>query len=846
MLNRIQLSLRTAIFIVFFVLSALTILGVLFIQFYRENDTLNVMSERIIDTRSRAVSNALNYYIHTPQQANNIASIFIKTLDTTDKEASLRQIGDYLYTIMRQTFSREALLSSIAFGSINGDYIGFSRDVESNWTFQIKKSAQTNNRLLFFKDASDLSPVTYAQDHYDLFTRPWFKAVNQSHQAMWSSAYRDVDSESNISISFSSPVLNKAGQYIGVLSSDLHLSRMNRFLASLTTAEHSLIYLVNDKDQILAASSPTLLQGKKDFGLAEQSGTDLPMVKDSADPAVKATAQFLQSGNETIQQININDVRYFSKVIRIDDSLNLRGWHMVILVPENDLGGHLSSYRNMTILIAIIIFLLGCLIAHRILSFVVNPLKNIAEHAPDIARRNKLKLDTGWSFREISTLNTALNKMSEDLDTTFVKLERQINIDAETNLFTRKGLMTHLQDNGDVFYGVVGILSLSNLQTMINNLGKSYASRYMEEFLKFLKRHFPENVIIAREAVDRFIICYPGNHLKERQENIARMMNLIHTAEHEYDHSRYVFTGYIGVVDCQGEVSLDNAISRASIAHLAARVQENGNSRLYDDALREQALKNISILNHLYGAIPNDELFLVYQPIIQLGHSKIKEAECLVRWRNDELGMVPPDLFIGVAEESGFIVQLGRWIIAKACHTLASRIQEGLCIPDFKLHINISIVELAQIDFCEYLLSVIQLSGLKNTNICIEITETSMIKGDDLLKSSLSTLRLAGVSVSIDDFGSGFSSLSYLHKLEFDALKIDRNFVMDILNNKKSESIISAVILLAKGFNVPLIAEGVETKEVADKLQSMGCEKAQGYYFCRPIPFEEWPVQDIT
>ena len=131
--------------------------------------------------------------------------------------------------------------------------------------------------------------------------------------------------------------------------------------------------------------------------------------------------------------------------------------------------------------------------------------------------------------------------------------------------------------------------------------------------------------------------------------------------------------------------------------------------------------------------------------------------------------------------------------------------------------------------------------SIDHSELEIEITESVFVKDSEELIRNVKMLKDRHFIVSIDDFGSGFSSLSYLHKLEFDALKIDRNFVMDVLNNKKNESIISAVILLAKGFNVPLIAEGVETKEVADKLQTMGCEKAQGYYFSRPVPFDQWP-----
>ncbi|WP_279044341.1 EAL domain-containing protein [Cedecea davisae] len=844
MVKNLQLSLRTAIFIVFFLFASVTIVSVIYIQFYRENDTLNVMSERIINTRGEAVGNALNYYIYIPQQANSIANLFIKTLDANDRRKAFSNISDYLYKVMTQMFTRDSLLSSIAFGSIEGNYVGFNRDLETNWTFKIKKNADTDNKLVFYRDGTDTSPVMYTVDNYNLFERPWFSAVNQARASMWSNAYRDVNSESGVSISFSSPVVDRNGKYIGVVSSDLRLSRLSRFLTSLTTAEHSLIYLVNDKQQIIATSAPELIQNQKVHGLAEQSGADLPLVSQSEEPVVKATAEFLRKDDGTINKIEVDGTRYFCKVIKVGDSQNLKGWHMVVLVSENELLGKLSGYRSITILIAVLVFLVSCFIAHRILCVVVNPLKKIAEQAPDIALRRKIERNQGWSFQEVNSLDSALHQMSNDLDSAFALLEDQINIDSETGLLTRKGLLAALTQAKPTFQGVIGIVSLSNVQTMINNLGNSYATRYLQAFIDFISRHFPEDVVLARDAVDRFIICCPVNMPEQLETYTASLMTLMQEAEGEYENTGFVFTGHTGLVTCPDDtVPLSTAITHANIALQSARQSENVHTRVYDDLLREQALNNITMLNHLYGAIPNQELFLVYQPIVLLDTTTVKEAECLLRWNNPELGMVRPDKLIAVAEESGFIIQLGRWIISQACGELAAQIGRGFCPVDFKLHINVSIIELTQPDFCDYLLSTIAAAGLKNSNTCIEITETSMIKGDNELKETITTLRKNGVTLSIDDFGSGFSSLSYLHKLEFDALKIDRNFVMDVLKDKKNESIISTVILLAKGFNVPLIAEGVETVEVAEKLASMGCEKAQGYYFCRPMKFEDWPEE---
>ena len=187
------------------------------------------------------------------------------------------------------------------------------------------------------------------------------------------------------------------------------------------------------------------------------------------------------------------------------------------------------------------------------------------------------------------------------------------------------------------------------------------------------------------------------------------------------------------------------------------------------------------------------------------------------------------------------IVPLGKWIIETACRELAAFITRG-APRDFKLHVNISAIQLQQPDFAQHLLESIHANDLMNSNICLEITESVLLHDTWRIVEILAYLRRLGVCVAIDDFGSGYSSLSYLHSLPFDCLKIDRGFVSNVLNDKKSEAVIASVLMLARSFSVPLVAEGVETREMAEKLQEMGCDLAQGYHYSRPNTFDSFDV----
>ncbi|MDX6040137.1 putative bifunctional diguanylate cyclase/phosphodiesterase, partial [Scandinavium lactucae] len=243
-------------------------------------------------------------------------------------------------------------------------------------------------------------------------------------------------------------------------------------------------------------------------------------------------------------------------------------------------------------------------------------------------------------------------------------------------------------------------------------------------------------------------------------------------------------------------------------------------------------------------AVNNEEFHLVLQPIVDLATPGLcSEGECLIRWHSKVLGFVPPDKFIALAESTGLILQIGRWVIETACRELSDFIQRG-APEDFKLHINISGMQLKHPGFSSHLHDCIKRHHLRSENICVELTESILVNDSDSGRviHLLTELRRRNITVALDDFGSGYSSLSYLHHLPFDCLKIDRNFVKDVLDSKKSEAMVQSILGIAKNFHVPLVAEGIETAEMGYKLHELGCEKAQGYFYGRPSRFEEWDV----
>lgn len=841
-------SLKTIVLSVFVFFTTFIVIFILYLQFQQENHALNRMSEKVITSKGETVKSMLEHYINVPKQSNAAVATSLKAMDFSETSDQMPYIKEILLQTMGRIFSGDKYLSMVALGTRDGHYIGVGRNNITDKEYLILKSRATQGRLNYYNGLSLDEKPRESIENYDVSQRPWFRYVDESKKSSWTKAYRDFNSDSGISISFSSPVYDKKNRYIGVISSDLRLSRFSRYLMELTKNENNVIFIVNGSNQIIASSKDDYLISDLSFGIADQDGGGLVSVMDSTEPLIKSTVKILQNNPREVERIQSGSSMYFGKVMPVGNDLNLPGWRIVVLSAQDDLTGDLLSNRIITIILSVIIFALGSLIAVKLLSMVTNPILDIARQAPMIARRKwKPSLNHQAQFSEIRVLNTAFAQMSDELEGMFLKLENQLNIDEDTQLLTRRGLLGKFrechEEQGGYTIGLLAIVALSNFNAITSSLGRSYGRDFVSRFIQDLQAILPAGTWLARDAEERFIICYPGVKTQEfclaEQHKFERFFRGLDV---EHDADGQVYAGNTGFVhDVINPSTLNDSIMDAYIALKFACSKGNGYSMLYHSDIRAEEILNINMLRHLKSALALNEFFLVFQPIVNLATRNITGAECLIRWRNAELGMVGPDHFIPLAEDTGFIVPLGAWVLDNACMQLSEKLSSGEWPSNFKLHVNISLVQLMQQDFAHSLFATLARHNIAPHNISIEITETSMMKETEILMETISTIRRGGVSVAIDDFGSGFSSLSYLHKLEFDTLKIDKDFVSDVLTDSRNESIVSAVIRLSHGFNVPLVAEGVETAEVADKLQAMGCQKAQGYYFARPMPLSEWP-----
>ena len=270
------------------------------------------------------------------------------------------------------------------------------------------------------------------------------------------------------------------------------------------------------------------------------------------------------------------------------------------------------------------------------------------------------------------------------------------------------------------------------------------------------------------------------------------------------------------------------------------RAKEKGKARyeIFDQAMYVQTLQTIELENNLRLALEHQEFSLEYQPIISLKNNSLAGFEALIRWQHPQQGLISPIDFIPLAEDTGLIVAIGDWVITQACQQLADWQQKYADFPgiaDLKVSVNVASQQFQKKDFVNKLDQVLTQTSLNPNCLRLEITERVLIDSEINTQKTLSDIRKRKIKLSIDDFGTGYSSLSYLHRLPIDNLKIDRSFVNSINSSSDSLEIIKTIITLAHNLNMDAIAEGVETGEQLQKLRSMGCEFAQGYFLSRPL-----------
>lgn len=422
------------------------------------------------------------------------------------------------------------------------------------------------------------------------------------------------------------------------------------------------------------------------------------------------------------------------------------------------------------------------------------------------------------------------------------ELERLANHDDLTGLTNRNLLHDRLSQeiiHARRHSGIVAVLflDLDNFTNVNESLGHDIGDKLLKGVAGRLLDCVRGEDTVARPGGDQFVVVLPEVGNEKDAGFIAD--KLLHSfflpfniAGQEIFASASMGVALYPKDGEDGTVLLRNAES----AMYCAKEQGRNSFRFYMPEMNGRALEHLTLENALRRALERDEFVLHYQPQVDLKSGEIVGVEALVRWMHPENGMVAPSSFIPMAEETGLIEPLGKWVLRAACAQGKAWLDQGL---DVVVAVNLSARQFRNRDFSETVMDALGDTGLNARNLELELTESILIQRTNAVNEVMRKLHETGVQLSIDDFGTGYSSLSYLKHLPIDKLKIDQSFVRDMTNNPEDAAIVSAIISLAHNLRLRVIAEGVETVEQQEFLCSRGCDEMQGYFFSEPLLADE-------
>ena len=411
--------------------------------------------------------------------------------------------------------------------------------------------------------------------------------------------------------------------------------------------------------------------------------------------------------------------------------------------------------------------------------------------------------------------------------------------DALTDLANRALLNERLEQALAHFHGeqkvAVHHLDLDQFKAVNDTFGHQAGDKLLKIVADRLRGLVRETDTIARTGGDEFVIVQAPISDPAEATTLAQQIIAWISEPYEIDDGQQATVGTsIGIAVSPGDGNVpDKLLRNADLALYRAKGDGRGTFRFFEPAMDEQMQARRIMEQDLRKALPAGEFELYYQPVVNLESSEISGFEALLRWNHPEHGQVPPSTFIPLAEEIGFIVPLGEWVIREAC-LAAARWPEQLNVA-----VNISAVQFRGSSLMPVIVNALAASGLHPARLEIEITETVLLQDREATIAMLHQLRALGIRIAMDDFGTGYSSLTYLQSFPFDKIKIDRSFVKDITENAGSLYIVRAVAALANGMGMAATAEGVETKEQLDKIAAVGCTEMQGYLFSKPLPIVE-------
>jgi diguanylate cyclase len=441
--------------------------------------------------------------------------------------------------------------------------------------------------------------------------------------------------------------------------------------------------------------------------------------------------------------------------------------------------------------------------------------------------------------QHVDSLERDVSERTQGLEAANKQLRHLATHDSLTSLPNRVLLddrmsqaIVHAERGGESF--AVCVLDLDRFKLINDSLGH----RAGDELLKHVARRLTSAVrsvdTVARLGGDEFVMIISQTRARADAEQVAHkvletLQESINVGELDVHTS-----ASIGIAFYPGDgKNIETLYAHADAAMYCAKQRGGSSIECFTATMDRATEARVRFEGDLHRALKLQQFELHYQPKYDAATKRIHSVEALIRWRHPERGLIPPDQFIPLAEESGLIVPIGEWVLREACRQ--ARVWQDQGLPTLRVAVNISALQFRRLDLVETVRLALADAGVDPKFLEIELTETAVMSDPEESVAILERLSRMGVIVSVDDFGTGYSSMSYLRRFPIDKLKIDRSFITNIMTSADDASIVQAIISLAHGLRLKVVAEGVENAEQVAFLQNLGCDQYQGYYFSRPV-----------
>ena len=386
---------------------------------------------------------------------------------------------------------------------------------------------------------------------------------------------------------------------------------------------------------------------------------------------------------------------------------------------------------------------------------------------------------------------------------------------------------------------------LDNFKHINDSLGHLVGDKLLQSVAKRLKECVRDSDTVSRQGGDEFVILLAETKSSEDAGISAQKILDTLQAVHGIAKSELHVTTSIGVSVYPADgLDAETLLKNADTAMYYAKEKGRNNYQFFIAEMNARAIERLIIESNLKLALEKQQFILYYQPKVNLKTGLMTGAEALLRWQHNEWGEVVPDIFVPIAEDSGLIVPIGRWVLRQAC--MQAKDWQNAGLQNIAIAINISAQEFLQKDFVAGVRAILKETGLEAQFLELEITESVLMRDAECSRTILTQLKKMGIKLAVDDFGTGYSSLSYLQRFPIDVLKIDKSFVQNIESAKDDGIIVSAIISMGNSLKLKVVAEGVETSSQLAFLKARHCEEGQGYFFSHPLTPDEFAKMLLT